>query len=280
MSSEPLAAYAFAYQYIWTPLLSYWWMESGETVYLFAQSPDGFFLAVPPLGVGPMEPRVREAFTMMRRWNGPSAVSRIENVTTALKDELARSGFRGLPKPPDYLYDAAALVALRGDRYKSQRALCNRATRDHAVQFDAYRAADQSACVRLYERWAVQKRSSGLDRMGHLLLEDAESAHRLVFAEHERLGLLGTVARVDHEIRAYTFGYWLTPQTYGVLLEVADRSIPGLAHCVFRETCRTAMDRGAAFINAMDDAGLPGLREAKLAYRPKTLVENWVIIEG
>jgi len=279
LASEPLAAYAFAYHFLWTSLLSYWWMEHRDTFYLFAQSPDGFFLAVPPLGPGPLDQRVREGFALMNRWNGPSPVSRIENVSTVQKDELARAGFRCLPKPPDYVYDAAALAELRGDRYKSQRALCNRATRDHVVLVEPYRASDRAACVSLYERWAVQKRRSSLDRMGQLLLEDAEAAHRLALTESGSMGLEGTVARVDGVVRGYTFGYWLTPNMYCVLLEVADRSITGLAQFLFRKTCKQVAEGGAAFVNAMDDADLPGLREAKRAYRPTALIENWAVTE-
>lgn len=280
VEARSLAAYAFAYQYIWTALLPYWWIEEDDTFYLFAQSSDGFFLALPPLGPGPPTPHVRNAFDLMRRWNGSSPVSRIENVMGVQKDELVRAGFRCPPKHPDYIYRADALAALSGDAYKSQRALCNRLERDHAVRLDPFRAEDRDACIALYERWAVQKRRGGLDRMGQLLLEDAEAAHRLVFSDNERLGLTGSVARVGGELRAYTFGYWLTPETYCVLLEVADRSIPGLAQWLFRETSRTAADRGARWINAMDDAGLPGLREAKRAYRPAAMIENWLVTEA
>jgi hypothetical protein len=61
------------------------------------------------------------------------------------------------------------------------------------------------------------------------------------------------------------------------MLEVADRSVPGLAQWLFRETCRVAIKQGATYINAMDDGALPGLRKAKLAYRPTAVIENWVI---
>ena len=61
-----------------------------------------------------------------------------------------------------------------------------------------------------------------------------------------------------------------------VLLEVADRTYPGLAQYLFRETCRTALAEGAEYINAMDDAGLAGLRASKQAYRPAMLIPNFV----
>jgi hypothetical protein len=113
--------------------------------------------------------------------------------------------------------------------------------------------------------------------MGALLLEDAETVHALVFEEHERIGLSGTIVRVNGDIAAYTFGYRLTPLTWCILLEVADRSIPGLAQWIFRDTCRTAMAQGVASINAMDDAGLPGLRAAKSAYHPTAVLDTWTI---
>jgi hypothetical protein len=37
------------------------------------------------------------------------------------------------------------------------------------------------------------------------------------------------------------------------------------------------MAQGAVSLNAMDDAGLPGLRAAKLAYRPSTILNIWTI---
>jgi hypothetical protein len=113
--------------------------------------------------------------------------------------------------------------------------------------------------------------------MGKFLLEDAEAAHTLVLHEHEQIGVFGTVIRVDHAVAAYTFGYWLTPRTWCILLEVADRAVPGLAQWVFRDTCRMAMAQGAVSINAMEDAGLPGLRATKMAYRPTTILDTWTI---
>ncbi len=276
---ETPAAYAFPYHYIWTSLLPYWWMESDDTFYLFAQSPDGWFMPLLPLGTRPFDQTVPEAFTLMRRWNGPSPVGRIENAISSQIPILERSGLRCRRREGDYLYRAEALAALSGDDYKSQRALCNRAERDQSIVMEPYVEKHRVGCLALYERWAAQKRAGNLDSMGTLLLQDAKAAHERVLAEYGRIGLSGTVVMVQGRIVAYTFGHWLTPQTWCVLLEVADRSIPGLAQWLFRETCRAALDRGATYINAMDDAGLPGLRKAKLAYRPAVVIENWVVAE-
>lgn len=277
LSPAAPAAYAFPYHYIWTSLLPYWWMESHETFFLFVQSPDGWFMPLLPLGPRPLDQAVGEAFMFMQRWNGPSPVSRIENVMGPEKQGLERAGIRYGQKGGDYLYKAEALAALAGDYYKSQRALCNRVEREQVIVTEPYRTSHRAACRSLHGLWATQKQDGHLDSMGTILLEDAKAAHGRVFAEHEQVGLSGTVAIAEGTIVAYTFGYWLTPRTWCVLLEVADRSITGLAQWLFRETCRAAINQGATYINAMDDAGLPGLRKAKLAYRPTAVIDNWVI---
>ncbi|MFZ1803081.1 MAG: phosphatidylglycerol lysyltransferase domain-containing protein, partial [Nitrospira sp.] len=274
---DTLAAFAFPYHYIWTSLLPYWWMEIDQTLFLFAKSPDGWFMPLPPLGAGPLGQAVEQAFALMQVRNGSSPVSRIENVMESQRRRLEWGEIQFRQKDGDYLYPVVALAALAGDRYKSQRALCNRATREQTITGEPYRADDQADCVRLYRRWAEQKRNGHLDQMGTLLLEDAEMAHRLVLHQHEQIGLSGTVVRINNDIAAYTFGYWVTPQTWCILLEVADRSVPGLAQWVFRDTCRTAMAQGATSINTMDDVGLPGLRAAKLAYHPSAILDTWVI---
>ena len=280
LGPNALAAYAFPYHYIWTKQLTYWWMESHETLFLFAHSPDGWFMPLPPLGPRPLEDTVGEAFEHMRQWNGPSPVSRIENVMAPHKIVLERIGMRCRPKEGDYLYSAEALAVLAGDRYKSQRALCNRVEREQQIAAESFHERYRDGCVALLERWGQQKEASLLDETALLLLQDATHAHILAFAEHERIGLSGVVAIVRDCVVAYTFGYWLTPHTWCVLLEVADRSIPGLAQWLFRETCRAAASKGAMSINVMDDAGLPGLHAAKQAYHPVLVLENYVIMEN
>jgi uncharacterized protein len=276
-SRDTPAAFAFPYHYMWTSLLPYWWMEADGTLFLFARSPDGWFMPLPPLGPGPLDGAVDHAFTLMHQWNGDLPVSRIEHVMESQRKPFVADGYQFLKAEGDYVYSAAALAVLAGDPYKSQRALCNRVEREHRVEREPYRAEHQRDCMDLHRRWASQKRGGIIDGMGKFLLEDAEAAHACVLEEHARIGVSGTVVRVDHTIAAYTFGYWLTPRTWCVLLEVADRSVPGLAQWVFRDTCRTALAHGAVSINAMEDAGLPGLRASKSAYRPATILDTWTI---
>jgi hypothetical protein len=212
----------------------------------------------------------------MRRWNGRSAVSRVENVPPQLSPNLEAMGFRLAPKDPDYLYRADALARLAGDRYKSQRALCNRVEREGGVRIEPYHPRDRGECRHLLEKWASQKRAQGSDPYAKLLLEDAGSAHEVAFSHAQDLNLSGSVLAVQGRLCGYTFGYWLNKTTWCVLLEVTDRTVPGLAQYLFRDTCRKALSKGAEYINTLDDSGLIGLRESKDAYHPIARSQSFI----
>ena len=273
---QSLAAYSPVYHYMWNGLLAYRWMELQEAFCLFAQSPDGWFMPLPPIGAGPIDVPLAEAMQQLHRWNGDSPVSRVENVPSHLASELERLGYRVTPKEPDYLYRATDLAALTGDRYKSQRALCNRFEREQSFEVGSYQIGDRQHCRALLADWSRQKQAEGLETFDAMLLADAVPAHEVIWSQASELRVTGKVVRTHGRICAYTFGYWLTSQTFCVLLEVADRTLPGLAQYLFRETCRTAVAEGAEYVNTMDDAGLPGLRASKQAYHPAMLISNFV----
>ena len=102
-NDESLAAYSPTYHYMWNGLLAYWWMEFQGAFCLFAQSPDGWFMPLPPIIAGSIDAPLSVAMGLLRRWNGDSPVSRVENVPSRLAPELERLGYRLTPKEPDYL---------------------------------------------------------------------------------------------------------------------------------------------------------------------------------
>ena len=76
----------------------------------------------------------------------------------------------------------------------------------------------------------------------------------------------------ERKVLAYTFGGEISEEMFGVFAEIADREVPGLAQTLFREFCREIEKDGYRLVNAMGDAGLPALRDAKMAYRPAALL--------
>lgn len=289
-----LAAYAFAPHVIWRALLTYWWMELAGHLCLFAEDSAGCFMALPPLGPSPdpthhrsddgIAAAWREAFALMRRRNGSSRVSRVENVPEELVSLVIDLGYVARPKEADYLYRRSDLVALRGDRYRSQRAAYNRFLRTAGViRYDPYREEDRHDCLALFQEWRRQ-RLSAIEAQGdeaaslvRCLLEDAFPAHATILDLGPALGLVGRVVRIDGRICAYTFGYPRNREVFCVLAEITDRSMPGLAAYIFRELCRDVT--GYTFVNTMDDSGLASLARAKCSYHPDRMIANYIVTE-
>jgi Fe-S-cluster containining protein len=274
-----LSAYALAPHMIWHHQFRYTRCEIAGHFCLFAEYADGIYMPLPPLGTGPYAEPLAQAFALMRDRNCGSGVTRVENIPDELRAECEALGYRLTPKDPDYLYRATDLAALAGDRYKSQRAAYNQFVRTHDVEYAPYHDQDGDACLDLYRRWAAQQQARGLDPVALHMLGDAAFAHREALTSHLALGLVGRVVRVDGAIAAYTFGYARSQAVWCVLLEVADRSIRGLAQFTFRKFCREAAEQGFAFINTMDDSGLDRLRWSKHAYHPFRLLSNFIVTE-
>lgn len=293
----PLAAYALAPHVIWRTLLTYWWIELAGHLCLFAESPGGCFLALPPLGPSHAADHHRchtedacvsawqESFALMRQRNGGSMVSRVENVPEELVPVVQELGFVTRPKDSDYLYRRSDLVALRGDRYKSQRAAFNRFIRTaRPFRYDVYREEDRTGCLQLFQDWRMQRLAGlqacgdGANELARRLIEDAAPAHAAILDLWSPLGLVGRVVRVDGRVRAYTFGYPRNAQVFCVLVEIADRSIPALAAYIFREFCREAT--GYTYVNTMDDSCLVTLARSKHGYHPDRMVANYIATEA
>jgi uncharacterized protein len=281
----PLATWSFPPHYIWNHLFSYSWTEIDGWWCLFAEYSDGLFMPLPPVGPHsaagpPLKEVLSRVLEFMDIRNRGSKVTRIENIPAELKEEIQQWGYLLMPKDSDYLYRTADLIHLQGNSYKAQRAAYNRFIRTHRVRLSPYLITDRDACFALFHRWVHQKEEVFLSRPGphedvaRLMLHDAATAHRVALQEYRELGLTGRVVWVDGSVKAYTFGFPRSREVFCVLLEVADRSLDGLAQYLFREFCRECQHY--PFMNTLDDSGLPGLARAKRAYHPCDLVSNYI----
>jgi hypothetical protein len=218
--------------------------------------------------------------TFMETRNKGAQVPRIENIPTELKDAIHSWGYSLTPKNSDYLYRTSDLVQLKANTYKSQHAAYKRFSRAHRIRVAPYRTLDRDGCLALFHRWVNQKEEIAVPQIeagaeiSRLMAREAVSAQRVVLQEYRELGLTGRVIWVDGSIKAYAFGYPRSREVFCILVEVADRSISGLAQYLLREFCRDIQQY--PFVNMMTDLGLPSVARIKHAYRPTQLVPNYM----
>lgn len=255
----------------WSDLIRYWWSSLEGTFCLFAQQAGGLFMPLPPLGPSPSNRALEAAWEILTSANQGSEVSRIEGIEPTDIPFFERNGFRVHPSEPEYRYRREDLASLRGDRYRSQRWAINRGLRNiSSYRFRPYQEEDLVPCLQRYTLWGIERQQATEEPFPKALIRDGLFFHRRLMLLHQELNLTGRVLEIEGVIRGYTLGVEVTPQLFVILLEIADRSIPGLAQLMFRDFCREL--EPFPLINAMGDAGLPGLRRAKQSYHPVEMV--------
>ena len=91
------------------------------------------------------------------------------------------------------------------------------------------------------------------------------------------LGLSGGLIRVGGRAVAFAIGDPLSDDTFLVHFEKAFADVQGAYQIINREFVKHNCE-GYAFVDREEDAGVEGLRKAKLSYDPLRLVEKYAAI--
>ena len=269
-----LSRYAFAPHYIWQNFFDFYWTIIDDQFCLFANQNGDYFMPIPPMGTSLNQEVVRQAYAFLLETNRAKQIARIENVPTDLIPFFQEIGFHAVQKETEYLYETDALIQLKGDRYKSKRAVYNALIRNYpAAQLQPYQSTHLADCLALYESWQQERWKQFHDDVYRAMLDDSQHSHRTGIMNYQELGLVGRVVFIDGVLKGYTFGYPLNSEIFCVLFEVTDLGIKGLAQFLFREFCRE--QASYKWINTMDDSGLENLKRVKLSYRPAKQLSSY-----
>ncbi len=265
-TGAPLSAYSFLTHFLWRDHFSFHWTVHRDHFLLFAEYDRCLYMPLPPLGP-PDRTVLLDCFARMDRVNPDRVISRIENIPETDIGFYQECGLTTEWKAPEYFYRRSALAELKGDRYKAQRAACNFFEKHHSPIARPYRSSDEAAARRLLQKWVKDRVERHSDPIYRYMISDSESVHRRALVEAGELGLTGWVIEAAGELAGYTFGFPQDRQTFCILLEVADLEKKGAAAFLFRSFCRSLT--AFQWTNAMDDSGIPSLRQTKESYRPE-----------
>ena len=132
-------------------------------------------------------------------------------------------------------------------------------------------------CLQLYAAWDQTKRLTLKDETDLAMLDDNKAVHRRSLTSFKDLGLVGRVVKIKGKIAAYTFGYFLGPETFCDLLEIADKKYKGLTAYIFHQLCNDPVLREVNFINVMDDFALENVNRTKMSFRPSVLIPVYTV---
>lgn len=273
-----LSAYAFAAHYIWRDIFHFYWGIIDDHLCLFAQYDDYIYMPIPPVPCNissfqNLNRIISTAFSIMEQLNKNKAVSRIENIDEAEKKAFVSLGYDIRPGEPEYVYRREDLANLRGNLFKSKRAMYNHFVKQYQYGYEPFESVHVSDCMQLFREWKRERCKKIKDPLYQALIEDSHFAHSQVVKHYRTLKLTGRVVRIRKRVEGYIFGFGRRNVFY-ILLEVTNPDIRGLAQFIFREFCREMGEY--AYINTLGDSGLENLRMVKQSYRPCKIVPSHI----
>lgn len=178
-----------------------------------------------------------------------------------------------LPDWGDYLYRASDLATLVGHRFNKKRNRVNKFKSTYPdFQYEPVTAQNLPELKDFFDRYmqAYHKDSE--------LFAYEESKVAQVLHEYDRLPFEGGLLRVGGEIAAFSVGE-VVNDTLIVHIEKARKDIVGAYEAInyFYSAQMAETHPEVQYINREDDAGDPGLREAKLSYNPETILKKYNI---
>ena len=118
--------------------------------------------------------------------------------------------------------------------------------------------------------WSAWKDCSGSES----LAAENEAVKRVLGSWDRLEGLLGGIIRVDGAIVAYTVAERFSTDTLVIHFEKGNQAFKG----VYQAINQVFLEQGGerfAWVNRQQDAGEPGMRQAKLSYHPSRFVEKF-----
>lgn len=172
----------------------------------------------------------------------------------------------------DYIYDSQSLITLSGKKLHSKRNFVNRFKQEHdasAWRFEPIDKGNIDECWDMNVQWCVQS-GCGQDPGKR----DEFCAVRACFANYDALKLTGGLLRLDGRVIAFTFGRQHSRDMFIVHVEKAFADIEGAYPMINQQFVSHACTE-YKYVNREDDVGQPGLRKAKLSYKPAILFEKY-----
>ncbi len=179
-----------------------------------------------------------------------------------------------LPDWGDYLYSANDLATLAGKRFQKKR---NRVNKFKSLypdyQYEVISAKNLPELRTFFTQYCQENQKDSP------LFVYEENMVTQILSEYEALPFEGGVLRVAGKIVAFSIGEVMQDSLI-VHIEKGNKEIAGVYEAInqFYTTSMVERHPEVKYINREDDAGDPGLREAKLSYNPIAILKKYNIV--
>jgi hypothetical protein len=175
----------------------------------------------------------------------------------------------------DYVYNAIDLIELNGRDFHTKKNHLNYFKRNCSYEYTRMNSGMADEAMAFIRKFNEQKNLSNVHARALLLME--EVAMDDVFRNLESVGYLSGAILIDGNIEALSIGGRQGKNTITVHIEKANTQFRGLYQAINNEFC-IHNAKNIKRINREEDLGIPGLRKAKLSYKPCMMVEKYKVI--
>lgn len=231
-----------------------------------------------PVGAMPLRESVRMITEYCRREGIAPRLSAVPEDKMAELISVSGGRVEELTDWSDYIYDAAALASLSGKKLGKKRNHVNRFMADNpGYAFEQLGEHNMAEVRQAYMDWIGSDATAGLDAASAI----EESAQTLaVMDSYGRYPFEGAVLRDGSgRIVAFTMGE-LIGDTLFTHIEKMDHTVAGAGETVNKLFAAMMTERhpDLRYINREEDAGDPGLRQAKMSYNPAIVLKKYDVI--
>ena len=261
--------------YMWVGYFGYEYAICRDTLFIKGGEEDHLQNTAFAVPVGSLD--LKDSLPLLgaycRQHGLPFILSAVPEPAAQAIAELYGCPITELPDWGDYLYRATDLATLVGHRFNKKRNRVNKFKSTYPdFQYEAITPQNLPELIAFFDRYmqAYHKDSE--------LFAYEESMVAQVLREYDRLPFEGGVLRVGGEIAAFSVGE-VVGDTLVVHIEKARKEVVGAYEAInlFYSAQMVEAHPEVQYINREDDAGDPGLREAKLSYNPETILKKYNI---
>ena len=210
------------------------------------------------------------------------ALVRFETLTRAAAETLERLfpgefEIESCRDYAEYLYTREKLAELPGPAMASKRHDISTFFRDYGDRSRIEKIRPEHIePIRAFQKIWLECKERGRE---DVQLECENDAIQRGLDHFEALGLTGIAVFIDDALAGYAYGVALSGDCYDVLIEKGDRHYPDIYRVLNRDIVRLCCG-DFALINREEDVGAPGLRKAKLSYKPDLMLEKFIAREA
>ena len=261
--------------YMWVDYFGYEYAVCRDTLFIKGSEEDHLQNTAFAVPVGNLDwPDSLSLLARYCREQGlPLILSAVPEPAAQAIAELYGCPITELPDWGDYLYRATDLATLVGHRFNKKRNRVNKFKSTYPdFQYEAITPQNLPELIAFFDRYMQEYHKDSE------LFAYEESMVARVLREYDRLPFDGGVLRVGGEIAAFSVGE-VVGDTLVVHIEKARKEVVGAYEAInlFYSAQMAEAHPEVQYINREDDAGDPGLREAKLSYNPETILKKYNI---